>query len=93
VEPVVHGVRTAITAGARVVVLTNAAGGLRPEGQPVGDAVLISDHGAGPNRMNRVTVMRAAAGLPHILGSSKHVVIGYDGRHNFDVFAAADPHT
>lgn len=44
VEPVVHGVRTAITAGARVVVLTNAAGGLRPEHQRVGDAVLISDH-------------------------------------------------
>ncbi|GGM88000.1 purine-nucleoside phosphorylase [Thermopolyspora flexuosa] len=44
VEPVVHGVRTAIAAGARVVVLTNAAGGLRPEWQKVGEPVLISDH-------------------------------------------------
>ncbi|TNY38681.1 purine-nucleoside phosphorylase [Thermomonospora catenispora] len=44
VEPVVHGVRTALAAGVRTVVLTNAAGGLRPEGQRVGDPVLISDH-------------------------------------------------
>jgi purine-nucleoside phosphorylase len=44
VEPVVHGVRTAVAAGARVVVLTNAAGGLRPEVQQVGQPVLISDH-------------------------------------------------
>lgn len=44
VDPVVHGVRTAVAAGARVVVLTNAAGGLRPEWQQVGDPVLISDH-------------------------------------------------
>ncbi|MFO7250991.1 MAG: purine-nucleoside phosphorylase [Actinomycetes bacterium] len=44
VEPVVHGVRTAIAAGARVIVLTNAAGGLRPEWQKVGEPVLISDH-------------------------------------------------
>ncbi|GAB3886046.1 purine-nucleoside phosphorylase [Microbispora bryophytorum] len=44
VEPVVHGVRTAVAAGVRTVVLTNAAGGLRPETQKVGDPVLISDH-------------------------------------------------
>ncbi|MBB4705976.1 purine-nucleoside phosphorylase [Sphaerisporangium siamense] len=44
VAPVVHGVRTAIAAGAGTVVLTNAAGGLRPEVQNVGDPVLISDH-------------------------------------------------
>ncbi len=43
VEPVVHGVRTAVAAGCRVVVLTNACGGLRP-GLSVGDPVLISDH-------------------------------------------------
>ncbi len=43
VAPVVHGVRTAVAAGARVVVLTNAAGGLRP-GFAVGQPVLISDH-------------------------------------------------
>ncbi|MCG5220765.1 purine-nucleoside phosphorylase [Streptosporangium sp. KLBMP 9127] len=44
VEPVVHGVRTAIAAGVSTVVLTNAAGGLRPEHQKVGEPVLISDH-------------------------------------------------
>jgi purine-nucleoside phosphorylase len=43
VEPVVHGVRVAAAAGARVVVLTNACGGLRP-GMKVGDPVLIRDH-------------------------------------------------
>jgi len=40
---VVHPVRTACAAGAGVVVLTNAAGGLRPEYR-VGRPVLISDH-------------------------------------------------
>ncbi|MFI0353770.1 purine-nucleoside phosphorylase [Actinomadura sp. 9N407] len=44
VDPVVHGVRTALAAGVHTVVLTNAAGGLRPEHQQVGDPVLISDH-------------------------------------------------
>jgi purine-nucleoside phosphorylase len=40
---VAHGVRTACAAGARVVVLTNAAGGIT-EGLAVGQPVLISDH-------------------------------------------------
>ena len=40
---VVHGVRTVAAAGARAVVLTNAAGGLRPEWPP-GTPVLIADH-------------------------------------------------
>lgn len=43
VAQVVHGVRTACAAGARVVVLTNAAGGIA-EGLEVGQPVLISDH-------------------------------------------------
>ncbi len=43
VAQVVHGVRTAVAAGARLVVLTNAAGGLR-DGMAPGDPVLISDH-------------------------------------------------
>ncbi|MEU6996959.1 purine-nucleoside phosphorylase [Nonomuraea sp. NPDC046570] len=43
-DEVVHGIRTAAKAGVRSVVLTNAAGGLRPETQNVGDPVLISDH-------------------------------------------------
>ncbi|MEV4296138.1 phospho-sugar mutase [Microbispora rosea] len=53
-----------------------------------GTAGLRGALGAGPNRMNRVTVMRAAAGLARVLGPGRHVVIGYDGRHNSDVFAA-----
>jgi purine-nucleoside phosphorylase len=40
---VVHGVRTAIAAGVRTVLLTNACGGVT-EGLSVGQPVLISDH-------------------------------------------------
>ncbi|NLG55689.1 MAG: purine-nucleoside phosphorylase [Rhodococcus sp.] len=40
---VVHPVRTAIAAGARTVILTNAAGGIRDD-LAVGQPVLISDH-------------------------------------------------
>lgn len=40
---VVHPVRTAILAGCRVVVLTNAAGALR-EDLPIGSPVLVADH-------------------------------------------------
>jgi purine-nucleoside phosphorylase len=43
VAPVVHNVRTAAAAGCRAVVLTNAAGCLRPEIE-IGQPVLISDH-------------------------------------------------
>jgi purine-nucleoside phosphorylase len=43
VHTVVHGVRTAILAGCRDVLLTNAAGGLDPA-IPVGAPVLIRDH-------------------------------------------------
>ena len=43
VAPVVHGVRAAVAAGARVVVLTNGCGGLRPTWTP-GTPVLIADH-------------------------------------------------
>jgi purine-nucleoside phosphorylase len=42
-EPVVHGVRTAVKAGCKVVVLTNACGGINREYQ-VGQPVLIRDH-------------------------------------------------
>lgn len=42
-QHVVHPVRTACAAGARIVVLTNAAGGLRTD-MEVGQPVLISDH-------------------------------------------------
>ena len=43
VRAVVHGVRTAAAAGAKVMVLTNGCGGLNPEWTP-GTPVLISDH-------------------------------------------------
>jgi purine-nucleoside phosphorylase len=43
VSTVVHGVRTAVAAGCKTVVLTNGCGGLRPSFRP-GEAVLISDH-------------------------------------------------
>ncbi|MGZ4614048.1 MAG: purine-nucleoside phosphorylase [Actinomycetes bacterium] len=43
VAAVVHGVRTAVAAGARVVVLTNGCGGLKPT-YSAGQPVLISDH-------------------------------------------------
>lgn len=43
VATVVHGVRAAVMSGCEVVVLTNAAGSLRPE-VGVGTAVVLSDH-------------------------------------------------
>ena len=43
VRPVVHSVRTAAAAGAKVMILTNGAGGIRESWKP-GTPVLISDH-------------------------------------------------
>ena len=42
-DTVVHGVRTAVAAGCRTVILTNAAGGLNPDWS-VGQPVVIADH-------------------------------------------------
>ena len=42
-EPVVHGVRTAVKAGCKVILLTNACGGINTKYQ-VGQPVLIRDH-------------------------------------------------
>ena len=56
-----------------------------------GTAGLRGELGAGPNRMNRVTVLRAAAGLAGFLtaqhGTGCVVAIGYDARHNSHRFA------
>jgi phosphomannomutase len=54
-----------------------------------GTAGLRGALGAGPNRMNRVVVSRAAAGLAAYVTAhgGRAVVIGYDARHKSDVFA------
>ena len=55
-----------------------------------GTAGLRGALGAGPNRMNRSVVIRAAAGLTAYLQASKpepFVVVGFDARYNSDVFA------
>ena len=56
-----------------------------------GTAGLRGKLGPGPNRMNRVVVMQAAAGLASYLNKvhphEASIVIGYDARHNSDVFA------
>ncbi|MDQ1131387.1 phospho-sugar mutase [Microbacterium sp. SORGH_AS_0888] len=57
-----------------------------------GTAGLRGELGAGPNRMNRVLVTQAAAGLAAYLaeragGETPTVVVGYDGRRNSEVFA------
>src|SRR6476646_10635582 len=55
-----------------------------------GTAGLRGALGAGPNRMNRSVVIRAAAGLTAYLKdrtASPLVVVGFDARHGSDVFA------
>ncbi len=57
-----------------------------------GTAGLRGALGAGPNRMNRVVVIRTAAGLAAYLraegaGADDAVVVGYDARHNSEAFA------
>ncbi|MFC4243479.1 phospho-sugar mutase [Gryllotalpicola reticulitermitis] len=56
-----------------------------------GTAGLRGELAAGPNRMNRVLVAQAAAGLAAYLlekrGAQASVVIGYDGRTNSQIFA------
>ncbi|WP_406633212.1 phospho-sugar mutase [Pseudarthrobacter quantipunctorum] len=61
-----------------------------------GTAGLRAALGPGPNRMNRIVVRRAAAGLADFLlsavgetspGTRPRAVVGYDARHNSDIFA------
>jgi phosphomannomutase len=54
-----------------------------------GTAGLRGALGAGPNRMNRAVVIRAAAGLAAYLGrhGGRSVVVGYDARYKSDQFA------
>ncbi len=61
-----------------------------------GTAGLRAALGPGPNRMNRVVVRRAAAGLASYLsdavsaaspGTRPRAVVGFDARHNSDIFA------
>lgn len=57
-----------------------------------GTAGLRGALGAGPNRMNRSVVIKAAAGLSSFLieelpGLTPHIVIGYDARHFSQAFA------
>jgi phosphomannomutase len=55
-----------------------------------GTAGLRGELGAGPNRMNRVLVAQAAAGIAAYLNANFEaptVAIGFDGRVNSDVFA------
>lgn len=54
-----------------------------------GTAGLRGRLGPGPNRMNRVVVMQAAAGLAQYLRErgGGAVAVGFDARHNSDVFA------
>lgn len=56
-----------------------------------GTAGLRAALGPGPSRMNRIVVQRAAAGFAAWLRAHGHtggsVVIGFDARHNSEVFA------
>ena len=56
-----------------------------------GTAGLRGALGAGPNRMNRVTVLQAASGLAQYLVqegfAGQRIVIGFDARYNSEIFA------
>ncbi len=57
-----------------------------------GTAGLRGEMAAGPNRMNRATVIRATAGLARYLADEGHggepVIVGFDARHRSADFAA-----
>ncbi|MCO5302309.1 MAG: phospho-sugar mutase [Phycicoccus sp.] len=89
-----------VTAAELDAIITAADGGDREAAEDLADrmsgllefgtAGLRGALGAGPNRMNRSVVIRAAAGLTAYLKSlsdSPFVVVGFDARTNSDVFA------
>lgn len=77
--------RALLDAGAEAEVRARFSGRLE-----FGTAGLRGELGAGPLRMNRVVVAQAAAGLAAYLREleeSPSAVVGFDARHNSDVFA------
>ena len=91
-----------VTAAELDAIITAADGGDREAAEDLADrmsgllefgtAGLRGALGAGPNRMNRSVVIRAAAGLTAYLKSlsdSPFVVVGFDARTTSDVFARA----
>ena len=89
-----------VTAAELDAIITAADGGDREAAEDLADrmsgllefgtAGLRGALGAGPNRMNRSVVIRAAAGLTAYLKSlsdNPFVVVGFDARTNSDVFA------
>ena len=76
----------------KLITESNEAGLAERFGQRIGfgTAGLRGLLGAGPNRMNRVLVAQAAAGISKYLKENfddPSIVIGYDARKNSDVFA------
>jgi len=82
-----HALMTAVRAGDHdaLIELSDAFNGTLE----FGTAGLRGRMGPGSNRMNRIVVMRAAAGLAHYLCDSggDSVVIGFDARRNSEDFA------
>jgi phosphomannomutase len=87
-DPATRSELDALLAGDPAVLVARFAGRLQ-----FGTAGLRGPLGAGPMRMNRVLVRRAAAGLAAYLlaavpdAAARGVVIGHDARTNSDVFA------
>jgi phosphomannomutase len=81
-----EGIVAAVAAGADPDVVADLAD--RFDGTlEFGTAGLRGALGAGPNRMNRAVVLRAAAGLAAHLPTRSTVVVGFDARHLSDTFA------